>query len=164
MRKAIYPGTFDPPHLGHLDLIARGLNLVDELVVAVAVNREKQSLFTQDERVGLLETCTHGLKGVRVVAFTGLVVELLKREGASFMLRGIRTFSDFEAELGMALTNRQLARGYNAETLFVLPTLEYSHYSSRRVKEVAGFGGAVGEFLPAPIREAVEARLKLQRR
>jgi pantetheine-phosphate adenylyltransferase len=134
--------------------------LVDELIVAVAVNRDKQALFTQSERVQLLENCLDGQAGVRVVAFTGLVVELLRREHAGFMLRGIRTFSDFEAELGMALTNRQLARGFSAETLFVLPTLEFSHYSSRRVKEVAAFGGDVSEFLPPMIRAVVVDRLK----
>ena len=98
MRKAIYPGTFDPPHLGHIDLIERGLALVDELVVAVAVNTSKEAVFSQEERVDLLKSCIGHLERVRVVAFTGLVVELLQRESAQFLLRGIRTYSDFENE------------------------------------------------------------------
>lgn len=158
MKRAVYPGTFDPPHLGHIDLIRRGRSLVDELVVAVAVNREKSQLFTEAERVELIERCVGDLDGVRVIVFKGLLVDLVRQEDAHCVLRGIRTFSDFEAELQMAFINRQLGMG-GAETIFVLPSLEYSHYSSRRVKEVASFGGDVDEFLPPEILESVRARL-----
>ncbi|MEM7263041.1 MAG: pantetheine-phosphate adenylyltransferase [Planctomycetota bacterium] len=161
MRRAIYPGTFDPPHRGHIDLIRRGRALVDELVVAVAVNRDKNALFTDAERVELLERCVADDDGIRVIAFSGLVVNLLAQEKADFILRGIRTFSDFEAELAMAYTNRQLAGSTDAETLFVLPRLEYSHFSSRRVKEVASFGGDVAHFVPDGIYEDIAARLSL---
>lgn len=162
-RRAIYPGTFDPPHRGHLDLIERGRALVDELVVAVAVNPEKRHVFTQAERVELLQTCTAGIAGTRVVPFDGLVVDLLRREDAQFILRGIRTFADFEAEYSMALMNRQLAGSRRAETLFVLPTLDLSHYSSRWVKEVAAFGGDVREMIPPVIANRVAERLRALR-
>ncbi len=159
-RKAIYPGTFDPPHLGHLDLIVRGKALVDELIIAVGINLEKEALFAPGERVELLEACVQGMDGVRVVSFDGLVVDLLKHEGAGFILRGIRTFADFEAEYTMALTNRQLAGDYPAETLFILPTLKYAHYSSVLVKEVASFGGNVDSFLPSQVRDRIREVLK----
>lgn len=159
MRRAVYPGTFDPPHRGHIDLIRRGKSLVDELVVAVAVNREKSQLFTEEERVALIEECVRDLEGVRVIQFRGLLVDLVRQEEAQCILRGIRTFSDFESELQMAFINRQLGMG-DAETIFVLPSLEYSQYSSRRVKEVASFGGEVTEFLPPEIQERVLARFE----
>ncbi len=160
MRRAIYPGTFDPPHLGHIDLILRGRALVDELIVAVAINRDKSALFSDDERIELLERCLTGHEGIRLIAFDGLVVDLLEKEHADFILRGIRTFSDFEAELAMAYTNRQLFAGQGAaETLFLLPQLEYAHFSSRRVKEVASFHGDVGMFLPEVIADDVKERL-----
>ncbi len=159
MRKLVYPGTFDPPHRGHIDLIERGRSLADELVVAVAINPEKRFLFDQEERVALLRKCTARLDRVRVIPFDGLAVRLLEREGAGCLLRGIRTFADYEAEYSMALMNRQLARGRGAETIFVLPSLEFAHYSSRWVKEVAAFGGDVRELLPAEIADEVIARL-----
>ena len=158
MQRAIYPGTFDPPHHGHIDLILRGRALVDELIVAVAINRDKNALFGDEERIALLERCIAGHDGIRVVTFGGLVVDLLEREHADFILRGIRTFSDFEAELAMAYTNRQLSSGRLAETLFVLPRLEFAHFSSRRVKEVASFGGSIEMFLPDAIADDVKAR------
>ncbi len=145
--------------MGHLDLIERGRALVDELIVAVAINRDKNELFTVEERLELLTKATRDMDGVRVISFSGLVVDLLERAGAQFILRGIRTFSDFEAELSMALTNRQLAAGRSVETVFVLPKMEYSHFSSRRVKEVASFGGDLTPFLPASIQPEVVARL-----
>ena len=159
IRRAIYPGTFDPPHRGHVDLIRRGCALVDELVVAVAVNREKSPAFTVEERVDLLERSGSGLGNLRVVPFDGLVVELYHEVAASFLLRGIRTFADFEAEYTMALTNRALSNGPPAETIFVLPSLEFSHFSSRHVKEIASFGGDVRSFLPEEIADEVIARL-----
>ncbi|MGA1779003.1 MAG: pantetheine-phosphate adenylyltransferase [Planctomycetota bacterium] len=168
-RRAIYPGTFDPPHRGHVDLIRRGAALVDELIVAVARNREKRPAFSAEERVSLLERACGDVPGIRVLPFDGLVVDLYLKEGASFLLRGIRTFADFEAEYTMALTNRALATGPEdqtggagapAETVFVLPSLEFSHFSSRHVKEIAAFGGDIARFLPPEILPEVEARLR----
>ncbi len=157
---AIYPGTFDPPHKGHLDLIQRGVRLFGELVVAVADNHEKDTFFTPSERVRWLEQCTSHLTGVRVLHFQGLVVELLGREQSRILLRGIRTFADFEAEYTMALTNRSLSADIEAETVFVMPSLEFSHYSSRHVKEIASFGGNVSSYLPPQIAAEVSSRLE----
>lgn len=159
-RRAIYPGTFDPPHKGHLDLIRRGRDLVDELVVAVAVNRDKNPAFTVEQRVEWLERLTEPIGGVRVTAFHGLVVDLYREREATFLLRGIRTFADFEAEYTMALTNRALSSNCDAETIFVLPSLEYAHFSSRHVKEIASFGGDVSSFLPPEIAAEIVAGLK----
>jgi len=162
MSKAVYPGTFDPPHKGHLDLIYRGSRIFDELIVAVAVNRQKSALFSPEERVEWLETCVSGIPGVRVQAFDGLVVDLLESESQRILLRGIRTFADFEAEYTMALTNRSISAEVEAETVFVLPSLEYSHLSSRHIKEIAAFGGDVRESLPQLI--ATEVASELSRR
>ncbi|MEE2883496.1 MAG: pantetheine-phosphate adenylyltransferase [Planctomycetota bacterium] len=157
---AVYPGTFDPPHRGHLDLIERGLRLFGDLIVAVAVNRDKNSIFSPDERISWLERCTANLPGVRVVRFQGLLVDLLVRENSRILLRGIRTFADFETEYTMALTNRNLSAERDAETVFVMPTLEFSHYSSRHVKEIVSFGGDVRSYLPEEITEEVSQRLE----
>lgn len=162
MSKAVYPGTFDPPHKGHLDLIQRGSRMFDELIVAVAVNRQKSSLFTPEERVEWLTACTEGIPGVQVQAFDGLVVDLLKKESCRILLRGIRTFADFEAEYTMALTNRSISADVEAETVFVLPSLEFSHLSSRHIKEIAAFGGDVHDSLPGTIAGGVVEELKLR--
>lgn len=156
---AVYPGTFDPPHRGHMDLIERGVRLFGELIVAVAVNRDKDALFTAEERILWLERCTQNLPGVRVVRFDGLVVDFLTRQNSRILLRGIRTFADFETEYTMALTNRNLSGEIEAETVFVMPSLEFSHYSSRHVKEIASFGGDVRSYLPKEISEEVSQRL-----
>lgn len=157
---AIYPGTFDPPHKGHMDLIQRGVRLFGSVVVAVADNREKSTFFSPEERVHWLQLCTEAIPSVRVVRFQGLVVDLLGREGSRVLLRGIRTFADFEAEYTMALTNRSISAEIEAETVFVMPSLEYSHYSSRHVKEIASFGGDVCSYLPDQISKEVSSRLE----
>ena len=164
MSKAVYPGTFDPPHKGHLDLIQRGSRMFDVLIVAVAVNRQKSALFTPEERVEWLRACTEGMPGVQVQAFDGLVVELLQKESCRILLRGIRTFADFEAEYTMALTNRSISADVEAETVFVLPSLEFSHLSSRHIKEIAAFGGDVRDSLPEPIAGGVVEELNLRLR
>ncbi|MAJ28572.1 pantetheine-phosphate adenylyltransferase [bacterium TMED181] len=159
MSKAVYPGTFDPPHQGHLDLIERGSRMFDELIVAVAVNRQKSSLFTPEERVQWLQTCVEGIPGVRVQSFDGLVVDLLQSESMRILLRGIRTFADFEAEYTMALTNRSISGSVEAETVFVLPSLEFSHLSSRHIKEIAAFGGDIRDSLPDPVADEIAEEL-----
>lgn len=156
---AVYPGTFDPPHRGHIDLIKRGVRLFGKLIVAVAVNRDKNSTFTAEERIAWLESCTAELDGVQVMQFTGLVVDLLASHNSRILLRGIRTFADFEAEYTMALTNRNISADLEAETVFVMPTMELSHYSSRHVKEIASFGGDVRSYLPEEISQEVSRRL-----
>ncbi|MGE3166391.1 MAG: pantetheine-phosphate adenylyltransferase [Planctomycetota bacterium] len=158
--KAIYAGTFDPPHRGHLDVIRRGLTVVDELLVAVAINHEKRTLFSEAERIALLQKCLGGEPRVRVLALEGLVVELARREQVQFLLRGVRTVADFESESSMALANRQISGEPGIETVFLLPAAELSHVSSTRVKEIARFGGDVHSLLPAAIAREVVERLR----
>jgi pantetheine-phosphate adenylyltransferase len=151
---AIYPGSFDPPTNGHLDLIERGSHIFDELVVAILRNAEKTPLFSVGERRRMLEDLTAGFKNVRVDVFDGLTVEYAARVKASAVLRGIRALSDYEYELQMAMMNRKLRP--DLETVFMMPAEQYSYLSSRLVREVARLGGVVNGLVP----EMVEQRLK----
>ncbi|MBI4575479.1 MAG: pantetheine-phosphate adenylyltransferase [Planctomycetes bacterium] len=157
MTTAVYPGTFDPPTRGHLDLMVRGARLFDRLVVAVGGNSAKDPIFRSDERVGLLREATEGLANVEVESFDGLIVDYVRRKGASVILRGIRTFSDFEYEFGMALTNRAYAR--DIETVFVMPSEAYSYTSSRLIKEIAALGGDVGAYVTPTVARRLAERL-----
>jgi len=150
---AIYPGSFDPPTNGHLDLIERGSHIFDELVVAILRNAEKTPLFSVGERRRMLEELTADFKNVRVDVFDGLTVDYAARVKASAVLRGIRALSDYEYELQMALMNRNLSP--NIETVFMMPADTYSYLSSRLVKEVFQLGGSVRGLVP----ELVEKRL-----
>lgn len=154
---AVYPGTFDPLTNGHLDIIRRGAKLFDRLTVAVAVNLEKTPLFTKEERLEMLRAEVEGLKNVDVDAFDGLIVEFARKVGARVILRGIRTFSDFEYEFGMALTNRKLAD--DVETAFIMPSVEWSYTSSRLVKEAASMGADVSHFMPPRVYKALVERI-----
>lgn len=151
---AIYPGSFDPPTNGHLDLIARGSQIFDELIVAVLRNAEKSPLFSLGERRLMLEALTDGFKNVSVDTFDGLTVDYATRVGASAVLRGIRAISDYEYELQMALMNRKLRP--DLETIFMMPAEQYSYLSSKLVREVAQLGGSIKDLVP----ELVEQRLK----
>lgn len=156
MRKviAIYPGSFDPPTNGHLDLIARGSNIFDQLVVAILRNPEKDPLFSVAERRRMLEAMTENFKNVRVDTFDGLTVDYAAKVKASAVLRGIRAISDYEYELQMALMNRKLCP--KLETVFMMPAEQFSYVSSRLVRELAHLGGSITDFVP----EMVEQRLK----
>ncbi len=161
MKRVVYPGSFDPFTNGHLDLVRRGTRLFDEVLVAVAVNQEKQPLFSIEERVELITACCRGLPRIRIVSFQGLLVEALKAFQADAVLRGVRAFSDFEYELQMAFMNRSLSP--SCETVFLMPTVENSFVSSRVVKEIASLGGDFASYVPEPVRQAIERKLKQRR-
>lgn len=155
--KAIYPGTFDPLTNGHLDLIARGAKIVDELVVAVLRNSEKGSpLFTVPEREEMLREATAEMPNVTVATFEGLLVEFAKQIGAKAVLRGIRAVSDYEYELQMAMMNRKLDP--ELETLFMMPGERYTYVSSRLIKGVFELGGDVTSLVPPIVVERLKAK------
>lgn len=156
IRRAVYPGSFDPPTLGHIDLVERGLLLVDELVVAVLRNREKAALFTAEERVEMLEECFSTHQNVRVESFDGLLVDFARRCNCNAVLRGLRAVSDFEYEFQMALMNRRLAP--DIETLFLMPSEDQVFVSSRIVREVAHFGGDLTSLVPDRILQRLKKK------
>ena len=157
-RTAIYPGSFDPLTMGHVDIIARGSALFDKIVVAVLQNVEKAPIFTVDERLEMIEeTFADRANNVETDAFSGLLVDYAKKKGAAAIVRGIRAISDFEYEFQMALMNRRLAP--SIETVFMMPAEEYSYVSSRLVKEVAGLGGTVTGLVPPGVERRLIERL-----
>ena len=158
MRRAIYPGSFDPPHNGHLDVLRRASLLFDEVIVAVAFNEQKAALFTVEERVQMLTECTRDLDNVCVASFHGLLVEFARQRGAIALIRGLRAVSDFEFELQMSLMNRKLAP--TIETMFLTPVEQSTYLSSRIVKEIAQLGGAVSDFVPPFVASALRTKLK----
>jgi pantetheine-phosphate adenylyltransferase len=156
--RALYPGTFDPPTSGHVDLVERGAKLFDHLTVAILVNPVKNPLFTVDERVEMLKEATNGIGNVSVATFDGMMVDFARQQGASAVLRGIRAISDYEHEFQMALMNRRLAP--EIETVFLQPAGRYSFVSSRMVKEVFSFGGDVSGLVPPNVLKRLRARIK----
>jgi pantetheine-phosphate adenylyltransferase len=158
MTRAIYPGSFDPVTLGHIDVVERALRLFDEVIVAAAPSEGKNPLFTIDERVDLIRASLPGEPRLKVKKLDGLLVDFVRAEQASVVIRGLRAVSDFEFEFQMALMNRRLAPGI--ETIFLMPKEDFSYISSRIVKEVARLGGDVSGVVPAPVREALAARFK----
>ncbi len=154
---ALYPGTFDPPTNGHIDLIQRGAKLFDHLTVAILNNPVKDPLFTVEERVEMLKESTSTLSNVSVATFDGLMVEFARRQGASAVLRGIRAISDYEYEFQMALMNRRLAP--EIETVFLQPAGRYSFVSSRMLKEVFSFGGDVSGLVPPNVLKRLRNRM-----
>jgi pantetheine-phosphate adenylyltransferase len=160
---ALYPGSFDPPTNGHLDLIQRGSKIFEELVVAILRNSEKSPMFSVTERSEMLRALTADLPNVRIDTFDGLMVEYAKSIEATCVLRGIRAISDYEYELQMALMNRKLEP--TLETVFMMPADKYSYVSSRLVREVAQAGGPVKglvpEFVEQKLREKLDPAYKL---
>ena len=154
MLRAIYPGSFDPVTLGHLDVIKRSYDIVDELIVGVLNNNAKTSLFSVEERVKMLKEVTKDMKNVKIVPFEGLLVDFAKSMKARVVIRGLRAITDFEYELQMSQTNHALLP--DIETIFLTTSIEYSYISSTTVKELAAFGGDVTGFVP----EAVAVELK----
>jgi pantetheine-phosphate adenylyltransferase len=154
---AIYPGTFDPPTNGHLDLITRGSRIFSHLTVAILINPVKNPLFTVEERVEMLAEATAPLNNVSVATFDGLMVDFARRQGAAAVLRGIRAISDYEHEFQMALMNRRLAP--EIETVFLQPAGRYSFVSSRMVKEVFSFGGDITGLVPPNVLKRLRQRI-----
>ena len=156
MRRAIYPGSFDPVTDGHLDVIERARTLFDEVIVAVAHNDEKQPFFSLEERLDLLRETAGKIDGVRIAQFKGLLVDFARAEKAGAVIRGLRAVSDFEFEFQMALMNRKLDAG--VETIFLMPKEKYTYLSSRIVKEIANLGGDVSSFVPACVAKALNRK------
>jgi pantetheine-phosphate adenylyltransferase len=157
MRRAIYPGSFDPITNGHLDVLQRGACIFDEVIVAVARDNAKQSLFSMQERVKLLTEATRKIKHVRVKPFEGLLVDFAKKEKAVALVRGLRAVSDFEFEFQLALMNRKLSP--TLETVFLMPREELTYISSRLVKEIARLGGEIDLFVPPNVAKALRKKL-----
>lgn len=145
MRLAVYPGTFDPITRGHTDIVSRSLGIFDRLVVAVAPNPRKGALLSLEDRVEMAKIATKGFPNVEVESFNGLLVEYVRQRGAHAIIRGLRAVSDFEHEFQMALLNRKLDE--QLETVFLMPSEEYSYLTSSIVKELALFGGELEAFL-----------------
>ena len=158
MATAVYTGSFDPVTNGHLDVIKRGAQLFDKLVIGVLNNSEKTPLFSVDERVNILVEATSELSNIEVYSFNGLAVDFAKAHDAKIFLRGLRAITDFEYELQMAQTNRVIQP--SIDTLFLTTSLEYAYLSSTIVKEVASYGGDISKFVPAAVAEKVREKYK----
>jgi pantetheine-phosphate adenylyltransferase len=156
LRHALFPGTFDPVTLGHLDIVRRAQALFGRVTVAVATNPEKHSLFDVEERLELLRLATAGLPGVAVVGFAGLVVDACRELGAEVVVRGVRSGTDCDYELQMARTNRAMAP--SVETVLLVPAPEHAHISSTLVRQIASLGGDASAFVPPPVAERLARR------
>lgn len=157
MKTAIYPGSFDPITNGHLDVLQRAVGLFDELIVAVARDNAKQSLFSVDERVQMIREATSEHTRIRVMPFEGLLVDFAKQQGAAALVRGLRAVSDFEFEFQLALMNRKLSP--QLETVFLMPREELTYISSRLVKEIARLGGDIQQFVPPNVAAVLAQKL-----
>ena len=157
-RIAVYTGTFDPVHRGHLDVISRGSRLYDKLIVGVGVNPDKKTFFDIDERVRLIQAVVTQYANVEVVKFDGLAVRFVRELGARIMIRGLRTLSDMEYEFTMSLMNQNLDP--EIETVFLMANEEFSHVSSSLLRQIAQLGGDLTKFLPEPVKLALVERAK----
>ena len=155
-KRAVYPGMFDPMHNGHLDLIQRSLRIFDELIIAVVANPAKEPLFPANVRLEMIDEATGGLSNIRITSFDGLLIDLVARERADVIVRGIRAVSDFEYEFQMALMNRKLRD--TVETVFMMPHERYTYISSRLIKEVASFGASVTGMVPPLVEKRLAER------
>ena len=156
MKKAIYPGSFDPVTLGHLDIIKRSAALVDHLIVGVLNNSTKTPLFSVDERVNMLKEVTKDIPNVEILSFSGLLVDFAREHNVQAIIRGLRAVTDFEYELAMSQTNRVAAP--DIDTIFLNTSLKYAYLSSSIVKEMAMYGGDISKFVPESIVDIVRER------
>jgi pantetheine-phosphate adenylyltransferase len=160
-KRAVYPGMFDPVHNGHIDVIERSLRIFDELIVAVVANPGKAPLFPVKDRLAMIEEAMPvGSRPSRILAFDGLLIDLVAREQADCIVRGIRAVSDFEYEFQMALMNRKLSS--SVETVFLMPHEKYTYISSRLIKEVASFGTSVAGMVPPGVEKRLVERFPLK--
>ena len=159
---AVYPGSFDPPTVGHLDIIERSARVFSRVTVAVARNIRKDVMFTIAERVAMLKKLTRGYANVEIDSFRGLLVEYVREKGAHVVIRGLRAISDFEYEFQMAHMNRKLAP--DVDTIFMMTGERYSYISSNIVKEIARFGGSIDPLVPPLVREKVLQKMKGEQR
>ncbi|SHE57684.1 Phosphopantetheine adenylyltransferase [Thermoanaerobacter uzonensis DSM 18761] len=156
MKTAIYPGSFDPVTYGHIDIIKRGANLFDRLIVAVLLNPSKKPLFSVEERVELLKAVTYDISNVEIDYFDGLLVDYAKKVNANAIIKGLRMVSDFEYEFQMALINKKL--NPSVETIFLMTNAKYGYLSSSVVKEIAQFGGCLSEFVPDIVTQKLKEK------
>ena len=156
VKKVIYPGTFDPVTLGHLDLIKRAVGIFDTLIVAVAANPHKNPLFSLNERINMLKEATKDIDNIEIDSFEGLLVDYAKSKKCNIVLRGIRAISDFEYEFQMALSNRKLA--LEIETIFMMPSENYSYLSSKIIKEMASLGADLSGFVPTTVEKKLKKK------
>ena len=153
MKIGIYPGSFDPITLGHLDIIERSSKLVDQLIIGVLINSSKSPLFTNEERVDLIKKTTSHIPNVEVISYNGLLVDFAKERNADILIRGLRAVTDFEYELQLAQINKKLYP--QVETIFLATNVNYAYLSSSVVREVARYGGDIKQFVPESIVQSV---------
>ncbi len=158
MRTAVYAGSFDPPTNGHLNVIERAASIVDRLIITIANNTSKNAAFTPSERVEMVRELVSGLKNVEVALFEGLLVEFMAAQGARIIIRGVRSFSDFEYEFQMALSNKQMRP--EIETLFMVTDSRYSHLSSTLIKEIVRLGGETHGMIPPSVEKRLREKLR----
>lgn len=158
MKRGIYPGSFDPVTLGHLDIIKRASEIVDELIIGVLKNSTKKNLFSTEERIELLQRVTADIPNVRIISFDGLLVDCAEEYGTRTIIRGLRAITDFEYELQIAQTNKRLRP--EVDTIFLTTSVEYAYLSSSIVREIASYGGDISHFVPQCILEDVYKKAK----
>ena len=158
MKIAVYPGSFDPITLGHIDIIKRAAKIFDQVIVCVLINSKKMPSFTEGERVDFIKRVTGGFENVQAVCYDGLLTNFMKEQGASIIVKGLRAVSDFEYEFQMALANNKLSD--DIETMFLPTCTEYSYLSSSIVREIASYGGDLGCFVPEEIINDIYLKLK----